>query len=79
TSWFSVSAKYCTGISNLLVQIPFVITFVNIFRGIHYEIIEIITISFLALILLSLYFKIRLYVSSYYTKTLQRYDINELE
>jgi hypothetical protein len=61
----------------LLIQMPFAITFVYIFMGIHHEITEIITISFLTLILLSFYFKIRLYVSSYYNKILRRYDIYE--
>jgi hypothetical protein len=63
----------------LLIQMPFVIFFVFIFMGIPHEIIEIITISFLALILLSFYFKIRLYISSYYNKIYKRYEINDHE
>ena len=63
----------------LLIQLPFVITLGFIFLGVTYQVLEIITISFLALIFLSFYFKIRLYVSSYYNKILRRFEINEHE
>ena len=63
----------------LLIQMPFAITFVYIFMGIQHEIIEIITISILSLIFLLFYFKIRLYISSFYSKILRRFEIDEFE
>ncbi|MFW9948998.1 MAG: hypothetical protein ACFFKA_02585 [Candidatus Thorarchaeota archaeon] len=63
----------------LLIQMPFVITFIYILMGIPHEEIEIITISFLALIFLAFYFKIRLYLSTFYNKKLRRFEINEFE
>jgi len=60
----------------LLVQMPFVII---LFRGIQHEVIEIITISILSLIFLLFYFKIRLYISSFYSKILRRFEIDEFE
>ena len=63
----------------LLIQMPFVITLIYIFMGIPHETTELIIIVFLALILLSIYFKIRLYVSSYYNKILRRFETDEFE
>jgi len=63
----------------LLIQMPFVITLIYILMGIPHETTELITIVFLALILLSIYFKIRLYVSSFYNKVLRRFETNEFE
>ena len=63
----------------LLIQMPFAITLIYIFMGIQHEIIELITISFLSLIFLSFYFKIRLYVGSFYSKILRRFEIDEFE
>jgi len=63
----------------LLIQMPFVITLIYIFMGIQHEIIELITISILALIFLSFYFKIRLYIGSFYSKILRRFEIDEFE
>jgi hypothetical protein len=61
----------------LLIQMLFVISFINILMDIPNEVVEIITISFLTLIFLAFYFKFRLYVSSYYSKILRRIEINE--
>jgi hypothetical protein len=63
----------------LLIQMPFAITLIFIFMGIQHEIIEIITISILSLIFLLFYFKIRLYISSFYSKILRRFEIDEFE
>ena len=63
----------------LLIQMPFAISLIYIMIGIPHEITEMITISFLALIFLSIYFKIRLYISSFYNKILRRYETNEFE
>lgn len=64
----------------LLIQMPFVITLIYSFMGIRvHETIELITIAFLALILLSIYFKIRLYINSFYNNILRRFETNEFE
>ncbi|NVM16369.1 MAG: hypothetical protein HWN80_01535 [Candidatus Lokiarchaeota archaeon] len=63
----------------LLIQMPFAITLIYIFMGIQHEIIEIISISILSLIFLLFYFKIRLYISSFYSKILRRFEIDEFE
>jgi hypothetical protein len=63
----------------LLIQMPLVITFIYILMGVPHGITELITISFIVLIILSIYLKIRLYINSYYSKILRRYDTNELE
>ena len=63
----------------LLIQIPIVILFFNILSGNSYQIDEIITILFLALIFLTFYLKIRLYISSYFSKILRRVENNEGE
>jgi hypothetical protein len=63
----------------LLIQMPFVILFVNFLTEIPNEIIEISNISFLALVFLAIYFKFRLYLSSYYSKILGRLETNEFE
>ncbi|HUW89841.1 MAG TPA: hypothetical protein VMV43_04905 [Candidatus Nanopelagicaceae bacterium] len=61
----------------LLIQMPFVIVIVYILVGIHHDFIEIINISLLSLVFLAFYFKIRLYISSFYSKFLRRIKINE--
>ena len=61
----------------LLIQMPFVIVIVYMYFGIHHDIIEIVNISLLALVFLAFYFKIRLYISSFYSKFLRRFKINE--
>ena len=63
----------------LMIQMPLVITFIYIFLGIQHGIIEIITVSILSLIFLLFYFKIRLYVSTFYNKILKRFEIDEFE
>ena len=60
----------------LLIQMPFVIT---IFMGNQLKIIEFIPISILSLIFLLIYFKIRLYISTFYSKILRRFEIGEFE
>ena len=60
----------------LLIQIPFVIT---IFSSNQPEIIEIMTISITSLVFLLFYFKIRLYISTFYEKILRRFEIDEFE
>ncbi|MCK4382176.1 MAG: hypothetical protein KAW66_02670, partial [Candidatus Lokiarchaeota archaeon] len=60
----------------LLIQMPFVIT---IFMGNQLNIIEFIPISILSLIFLLIYFKIRLYISTFYSKILRRFEIGEFE
>ena len=61
----------------LLIQMPFVIVIVYMYFGIPHAIIEIVNISLLSLIFLAFYFKIRLYISSFYTKFLRRFKVNE--
>ncbi|MHA1487139.1 MAG: hypothetical protein ACTSSC_08185 [Promethearchaeota archaeon] len=61
----------------LLIQMPFVIVIVYMYIGIHHDIIEIVNISMLALVFLAFYFKVRLYVNSFYGKFLRRFEINE--
>ena len=61
----------------LLIQMPFVIVIVYMYVGIHHDLIEIVNISLLSLIFLAFYFKIRLYISSFYTKFLRRFKVNE--
>jgi len=63
----------------LLIQMPFAISLIYILMGIPHGITEMITILFLALIFLSFYFKIRLYISSFYSKILRRFETNEFE
>ena len=65
----------------LLIQMPFAIIVIYFFMGIKQENIEIviITISILSLIFLLFYFKIRLYISSFYSKILRRFEIDEFE
>jgi len=61
----------------LLIQMPFVIVIVYMSFGIHHEFIEIVNISLLSLVFLAFYFKIRLYINSFYSKFLRRFEINE--
>ena len=61
----------------LLIQMPFVIVIVYMYVGIHHDLIEIVNISLLSLVFLAFYFKIRLYVSSFYSTFLRRFKINE--
>ena len=65
----------------LLIQMPFAIIVIYFFMGIKQENLEIviITISILSLIFLLFYFKIRLYISSFYSKILRRFEIDEFE
>jgi len=64
----------------LLIQMPFAITVIYIFMGIEpYNLIIIVNISILSLIFLLFYFKIRLYISSFYSKILRRFEIDEFE
>jgi len=63
----------------LLIQMPLAITLINILNGIQHELVELITISFLALIFLLFYFKIRLYINSSYRKILKGFETNEFE
>jgi len=61
----------------LLIQMPFVIVIAYMYVGIHHDLIEIVNISLLSLVFLAFYFKIRLYVSSFYSTFLRRFKINE--
>ncbi|MBY8980325.1 MAG: hypothetical protein KGD72_08035 [Candidatus Lokiarchaeota archaeon] len=61
----------------LLIQMPFVIVFVYIYFGIPHGVDEIVKISVLSLIFLAFYFKIRLYISTFYNKFLRRFKIDE--
>ena len=61
----------------LLIQMPFVIVIVYIYVDIHHDLIEIVNISLLSLVFLAFYFKIRLYISSFYSTFLRRFKINE--
>ena len=61
----------------LLIQMPFVIVIVYMYVGIHHDLIEIVNISLLSLVFLAFYFKIRLYISSFYSTFLRRFKINE--
>ncbi len=61
----------------LLIQMPFVIVIVYMYVGIHHDLIEIVNISLLSLVFLVFYFKIRLYLSSFYSTFLRRFKINE--
>jgi hypothetical protein len=64
----------------LLIQMPFAITVIYIFMGIEpYNLIIIVNISILSLIFLLFYFKIRLYISSFYNKILRRFEVDEFE
>ena len=63
----------------LLIQMPLAITLINILNGIQHELVELITTSFLALIFLLFYFKIRLYINSSYSKILRGFETNEFE
>jgi len=60
----------------LLIQMPFVIVIVYIYFGIPHNFTEIITIFLVSLVFLAFYFKIRLYISSFYSKFLRRFKIN---
>ena len=62
----------------LLIQMPFVIVILYMIDGIHHDFIEIVNISLLSLVFLAFYFKIRLYINSFYSKFLRRFKINEL-
>jgi hypothetical protein len=63
----------------LLIQMPFVIVIVYIYIGIPQDFIEyeIAKISVLSLIFLAFYFKARLYISTFYSRFLRRFKINE--
>jgi hypothetical protein len=64
----------------LLIQMPLVITFIYFFLGIQEpDAIEIITVSILSLIFLLFYFKIRLYIRTYYNNILRRIEFNGIE
>jgi hypothetical protein len=63
----------------LLIQMPLAITLIYMLMGVQHELVELITIMFLALIFLLFYFKIRLYINSFYSKILRRFETNEFE
>ncbi|MBY9012117.1 MAG: hypothetical protein KGD70_07070 [Candidatus Lokiarchaeota archaeon] len=63
----------------LLIQMPLAITLIYMLNGVQHELVELITIMFLALIFLLFYFKIRLYINSFYSKILRRFETNEFE
>jgi hypothetical protein len=63
----------------LLIQMPSVIVIVYIYIGIpqNYDFIEIIKITILSLIFLAFYFKFRLFINSFYSKFLRRFNNDE--
>ena len=63
----------------LLIQMPFVIVIVYFYIGIpqNYDFIEIVKITVLSFIFLAFYFKFRLYISTFYSKFLRRFKIDE--
>ena len=61
----------------LLIQMPFVIVIVYMYFGSPHGVDEIVKISVLSLIFLAFYFKVRLYVSTFYNKFLRRFKIDE--
>ena len=64
----------------LLIQMPLVITLIYIYLGIqNLVIIEIISVSILSLIFLLVYFKIRLYIQTYYNNILRRVEFHGIE
>ena len=64
----------------LLIQMPFVIVIFYFFMDIlpqNYDFIEILKVSVLSLIFLAFYFKFRLYITTFYSKFLRRFKIDE--